>query len=251
MGLKSPLLRLVIAIVTGAFTWWVYVKFARYMGFQRPEFLASILLGSVFLHELGHLLSFERHGIPCAMSFVVIAGGTSPLDIKAVERLPDTHKAEAYIAGMFGNIVAVAIAAMVYMGGLCSAVDVERVANLNASLIVFNLIPLAIFDGSRFVKVLFRNIAPRKETLLFELTSVPVAVAMLALLIYKGHATPALPLVLWGLHRRSHEENHDDGAARAMTLEQRIWWAVLFTILVVGSAVVYSTTNDWILLRPT
>src|SRR3989344_7558459 len=113
--MQSILVRVLIASVTAALSWYAFYWIALYFERSDAIFIANVLLGSVLLHELGHLLAFKRHGVKCWMFFLVILGGVAPLDLKQEKRLSSRAKAEVALAGMFGNIAAVLIAVALYV----------------------------------------------------------------------------------------------------------------------------------------
>lgn len=241
--LYNPFVRFVILVVSGVLNWYAFVWIATKMGIHRPEFEATALLVAVLVHELAHATAMWRHGIKSVVFFAVILGGTSPLDMDEFDKLRDGRKAEIMIAGLFGNVAvgcaAVVLGAMRYL----TQVEVDYVLNMNAALVLFNMVPILGFDGSRFIRLLFHNINPDWDVPLFELTAAPVAVAMMVLLYIKGSVTIAIPLILVELFFKSR--HHDTSVRGTMNREEQIYWGIVYATICVAAIVVFTHTNTW------
>ncbi len=239
------LFKVAVALATSAFSWWVYLQIALSLQLPRPHFLASALLISVAVHEMGHMIAFIRHGVPCAFFILVVMGGTVPLSKEKLEALPDNASAEIALAGMFGNMLVAAVAIVGYYIGAVSEDSAGRLINMNASLMLFNMIPLVIFDGARFVKVLFHNISKKYARLIFEITSIPVIFGMMLLLYYRGSIVMALPLILVGLGRSMDKTDNGGLSTKEMTVVDRIVWAIVYTYIVCVALIGFVLSPNW------
>lgn len=123
--------------------------------------LAFIVLVFVCVcaHEFGHILMGRHFGIRTPEVILSPIGG-----IANMERLPDVPSQELLvsIAGPLVNVVIAAVliaAGGLSLGGLLNitfeqASLLERLALVNASLVVFNLIPAFPMDGGRVLQAL-------------------------------------------------------------------------------------------------
>jgi Zn-dependent protease len=167
------------------------------------------------------------------------------LDRKKEAKLSDNAEAEIALAGLFGNVVFGMLVVAAYFAGKLSADSASRIINLNASLVLFNLIPIAIFDGSKFVTVLFHNLSPKFCRFIFDFTSVPVLLAMLLIVYLRGSVTPAIPLILFGLFRRKNHAGDDKSERKPMLMWQRVAWAAVYTYMVLAALVAFTLTPNW------
>src|SRR5437899_6183797 len=114
------------------------------------------LFGCVLLHELGHALTARAFGIRTPDITLLPIGGVARL-----ERIPDEPKQELLIA-IAGPLVNVAIAAALifFLDHRAAASDFgdfntprvamwDKLATVNITLVLFNLIPAFPMDGGR------------------------------------------------------------------------------------------------------
>jgi Zn-dependent protease len=121
--------------------------------------MALLLFGSVLLHELGHSLVAQRQGIKVNSITLFLFGGMAAIDDE-----PKTpgKMFQVAVAGplmslalfaLFGGIARVAPLPNA-IGGEVAALLLTRVASLNLSLALFNLIPGLPLDGGQMLKAL-------------------------------------------------------------------------------------------------
>jgi Zn-dependent protease len=241
--IRHPFARVLITIASGVGNWFAFVWLFREIGIPNPTFEASALLVSVLVHECAHAIAMKLYGVPSLIVFFVIAGGTSPLDTETYERLRDGRKAGIALAGMLGNVAVACVAIVLGVQGYLTHGQVDHLLNMNAALVLFNMIPILGFDGSRFVRLLFHNINPAWDVELFELTAVPVAVAMMVLLYLKGGVTIAIPLILVELYFKSRR--HNTAVRGTMNRDEQLYWGIVYAVLVVGAIIVFTHTSNW------
>ncbi len=113
--------------------------------------LVVALFACVLLHELGHALTAQRHGIRTHDITLLPIGGVARL-----ERMPTESRQELLIA-LAGPAVNLVIAAVAY-GALALWPDpdplgfVPRLAAANLALMGFNLLPAFPMDGGRVLR---------------------------------------------------------------------------------------------------
>ncbi|MEP6573963.1 MAG: site-2 protease family protein [Gemmatimonadota bacterium] len=119
-----------------------------------------VLFACVLLHEFGHIFMARHFGVRTPDVMLLPIGGVARL-----ERMPEEPKQELLIA-LAGPAVTLAIALLLYAGlrlahvslafddAIAQAPLLVRVMYLNASLLVFNLIPAFPMDGGRVLRSL-------------------------------------------------------------------------------------------------
>ncbi len=147
----------------------VWIGVSHYaQGGQRAAFegvlFISLLFACVLLHEFGHVFAARRYGVQTPDITLLPIGGVARL-----ERIPEKPSEELVVA-LAGPAVNVAIAAVLFLalGGLPSmdaGTQVQnpavgllgRLAWVNISLVVFNLIPAFPMDGGRVLRALLAS----------------------------------------------------------------------------------------------
>jgi Zn-dependent protease len=121
----------------------------------------TLLFLCVLLHEFGHVFAARRYGVQTPDITLLPIGGVARL-----ERIPE-KPAEELVVALAGPAVNVAIAALLFLvlGGLPpmdAGTQVQnpgvgllgRLAWVNISLVVFNLIPAFPMDGGRVLRAI-------------------------------------------------------------------------------------------------
>ena len=119
-----------------------------------------LLFLCVLLHEFGHVLAARRYGVKTPDITLLPIGG-----LARMERIPEAP-AEELVVAIAGPLVNVAIAALLFaaLGGLpapeaattemptTGRALLERLAWVNVTLVVFNLVPAFPMDGGRVLR---------------------------------------------------------------------------------------------------
>jgi Zn-dependent protease/CBS domain-containing protein len=149
------------------FTFFLLLALLGVMDWARTHHLPSVLEGlalflciflCVLLHEFGHALTAKRYGVKTKDITLLPIGGVARL-----ERMPSKPIQEFWVA-VAGPAVNVVIAAVLYtlllaFPALASVRPegpgfVERLAQINLGLVLFNLLPAFPMDGGRVVRSL-------------------------------------------------------------------------------------------------
>lgn len=237
------------ALVTAFLNWLVFYFVASKFNSMDPDFIAWILILSIVLHEIGHLMTMEWFGVKTHMFFAVIIGGAFP-DFKFRQRFESLNwssLAGIYLAGVTMNLVMALYGYYLYANDNITMLQFSQITNLNGALILYNLLPIWIFDGGRFAKALFDSIPEHKDysfaiTIFVAIAIVGIMCKILGLrdFIY------TIPLILWGLWNKATNDDPDGSTKpEAMTRNQTIGWSVYYLLLVIAGMIMLAMTETW------
>ena len=112
----------------------------------------SIILAfiSIFLHEISHIVVAKKNG--CKFNnFKIHIYGTNAEFIN-IDELSKREKIEIYLAGPCMNLV---IAFIFFLVGLIiNNSIIDKIININLSLLFFNILPAYPLDGSRILEII-------------------------------------------------------------------------------------------------
>ena len=121
----------------------------------------TLIFACVLLHEFGHILAARRFGIPTSDVTLLPIGGVARL-----QRIPERPSEELVVA-IAGPLVNVVIAGLLILmlGRQTRMEDIQyiaspggellaKLASVNVSLVLFNLIPAFPMDGGRVLRSL-------------------------------------------------------------------------------------------------
>ena len=155
------------------FLLWIAVADYRSGGFEAAKssiIFVLLVFACVVAHEFGHILTARNFGVKTPEVTLLPIGGVANM-----ERIPEDPWQELLVA-IAGPMVNVVIAALlIVMGGFTVAelqsIDLEkatllqRLALINISLVVFNLIPAFPMDGGRVLRALLAmRLGPQRAT---------------------------------------------------------------------------------------
>lgn len=161
-AVKGTVIRIHLTFVL-FLAWIAITAYAR--GGQRAAMegvlFISLVFASVLLHEFGHVIAARRYGIKTPDITLLPIGGVAQM-----ERIPEKPSEELVVAlaGPAVNVVIAGILALV-LGGLPHigvGLNLEnpgvsllgRLAWVNVTLVLFNLVPAFPMDGGRILRAL-------------------------------------------------------------------------------------------------
>ena len=144
------------------FLLWIAISDYRSGGFEAAKssvVFVLLIFACVVAHEFGHILTARKFGVKTPEVTLLPIGGVANM-----ERIPEDPWQELLVA-IAGPMVNVAIAGLlIVLGGVAvgelQSIDLEkatllqRLALINISLVVFNLIPAFPMDGGRVLRAL-------------------------------------------------------------------------------------------------
>ena len=121
----------------------------------------SIILAfiSIFLHEISHIIVAKRNG--CKFNnFKIHIYGTNAEFIN-IDELSRKEKIQIYLAGPCMNLAIVCIFFLV--GLIINNSIIDKIININLSLMCFNILPAYPLDGSRVLEIILSEKILYKE----------------------------------------------------------------------------------------
>ncbi|HEY6005661.1 MAG TPA: site-2 protease family protein, partial [Anaeromyxobacter sp.] len=122
----------------------LFAAFALYWQLWGWKFAAGFL-GSIYLHELGHVVALRRAGIPASAPMFIPGVGA----FVRMRRAPPDARTDAQV-GLAGPVVGAAVAvALALLARLTGSALLLAVAHAGAVVNLFNLTPIWSLDGAR------------------------------------------------------------------------------------------------------
>ena len=121
----------------------------------------SIILAfiSIFLHEISHIIVAKRNG--CKFNnFKIHIYGTNAEFIN-IDELSKREKIQIYLAGPCMNLAVACI--FFFVGLIINNSIVDKMININLSLLFFNILPAYPLDGSRVLEIILSEKILYKE----------------------------------------------------------------------------------------
>ena len=121
----------------------------------------SIILAfiSIFLHEISHIVIAKKNG--CKFNnFKIHIYGTSAEFIN-IDELSKREKIQIYLAGPCMNLAVACI--FFFVGLIINNSIVDKIININLSLMCFNILPAYPLDGSRVLEIILSEKILYKE----------------------------------------------------------------------------------------
>lgn len=209
--------------------------------------LTLILTISVFLHECGHWLMMRSYGLRAGMIFIPPLGAAVYPDKEYKETFKSLPRLADVVISLAGPVVNIALAGV----GLFIATTSENpklglaFASINASLALFNLLPVAIFDGGRYARALFASTNEEQDKQLAVIFSIIGLVVGGAMLITGKLDYYALMLV-YGAQIYSRTDNPADAESpRSMNWTQSKRSAIIYIVLIAASWILVQSIPNW------
>ncbi|MEN6410976.1 MAG: hypothetical protein ABFD44_14835, partial [Anaerolineaceae bacterium] len=132
--------------------------------------LAVMIVASLGFHELGHILALAVRRIPWKLRFGLAGAWTeSPKEIRA--GLSNYTNSLIHLAGPLFSLLYALLAMLVHRFWLPDQPQLMQLANLNAQLALFNLLPLGeASDGGKFLHKAFASLNEKDDRRLMLLT---------------------------------------------------------------------------------
>lgn len=140
---------------------WMYYRVGGWGAAWQGVLFIVLLFGCVLLHEFGHVFAARRYGIRTPDITLLPIGGVARL-----QRMPDKPGQELVVAlaGPAVNVV-IATALFLVVGRVADSTSLARIEDprvdmlsklawVNVTLVVFNLIPAFPMDGGRVLRAL-------------------------------------------------------------------------------------------------
>jgi Zn-dependent protease len=130
----------------------LFAAFAVYWQMWGWRFAAGFL-GSIYLHELGHVVALRRAGIPASAPMFIPGVGA----FVRMRRAPPDARTDAQV-GLAGPVAGAAVAvALAALARLTGSELLLAVAHAGAVVNLFNLMPIWSLDGARGFNALTRT----------------------------------------------------------------------------------------------
>ncbi|MBV1867681.1 MAG: site-2 protease family protein [Marinosulfonomonas sp.] len=143
----------------------------------------ALLIGSIFLHEMGHAWGCLVQGLPVRRIMLYGGGGFCEH-----ARSPSRYEQELIVAmGPIVNLAIWAVASLIepFLPNGNLAWAVYMLANINIFLAIFNLLPVHPLDGGKlFQLLLMRFMSPRTATRISGGVGVLIAVIWVPMMIF-------------------------------------------------------------------
>ncbi|OGL61158.1 hypothetical protein A2752_01785 [Candidatus Uhrbacteria bacterium RIFCSPHIGHO2_01_FULL_46_23] len=223
-----------VAIISAAISWIIYWGTARAWGTNEAALTATVLLFSIFFHELCHAVVLESSGVKTLMVFMAVGAGVMPVP-QAVARYKDLHSsrmAAVTLAGVTGNLVIALAATAMKSAGILNASWTDWIRLTNAGLIGLNLLPAGTLDGGRFARLLFDSVSEDHDYRFARLMGAVIMLAVGLTIAFHHRFTPLAPLIIIQLYKRANDDDPWGSASKkAMTLPQQRAWATAYIAL--------------------
>ena len=140
----------------------------------------SIILAfiSIFLHEISHIFVAKRNG--CKLNnFKIHIYGTNA-EFTNIDELSKKEKVQIYLAGPCMNLAIVCIFFLV--GLIINNSIIDKIININLSLMCFNILPAYPLDGSRILEIILsEKILYKKVNDIISKISYMIAIGLIAI----------------------------------------------------------------------
>ncbi len=239
-----------ITFATAVANWYVFFLIAQALKLDTPEFLATILILAVVVHEIGHMIVLESYGVKTYMFFAVILGGVGPQKayVEKFKALNWGQASAVALAGVMGNIVVVLGGLLCYGLGYISGWQFSQIANLNGLLIFWNLIPFGSLDGGRVAKALFDSIPENEDGKYVFIFRITILIGAIVLLFF-NFTNVFIAFYVFFLsikYRANNDDPNGSYSEKAMSKSEYNKWAIVYLVLFLAGLALASVFPDWL-----
>lgn len=131
---------------------------------------------SIFLHEISHIFVAKRNG--CKLNnFKIHIYGTNA-EFTNIDELSKKEKVQIYLAGPCMNLAIACI--FFFVGLIINNSIIDKIININLSLLFFNILPAYPLDGSRILEIIVsEKILYKKVTDVISKISYMIAIGLI------------------------------------------------------------------------
>ncbi|WP_196001164.1 site-2 protease family protein [Clostridium sp. 1001271B_151109_B4] len=161
-----------------------FIVFFILLSFNNSIILAFI---SILAHEGMHILVAKRKG--CKFNDIQVHIYGTSAQFANIDELNKKEKLQIYLSGPFANFIIICI--FLCVGFVSNNTLIDKMININLSLLFFNLLPAYPLDGSRVLEILLsQKIVYRRANDIISKISYAIGAILLAIFIivfaYKG-----------------------------------------------------------------
>lgn len=206
---------------------------------------AGILVGSIALHEFGHLAAYHYYGHRGGIIFLPPLGAVMvPSDFEKAKKMHLWQKAVTAFAGPGVNIAIAIVGAAMTVSASTRSFGLMLIA-LNGSLAAFNLLPFSIFDGGHIAQALFESADEAGDQRILK----TVRMAMLgcfAAIVLMGQFSLMPILFIWRITKAADEDDplgylKPEAMRHRQVMKMTRW----FTLAALASLFVASVFRYW------
>lgn len=198
---------------------------------------AWLLVGSIAIHEFGHMLAVYAYGGKPNLLFIPLLGAATLYTNEEFERLNWFQRAILGLSGCIFNFLILVASILIYQFGEGGKYWLFLTA-LNSSLVVFNLLPLGIFDGGHFARALFSSLDEKDDRLFARAVTSLSYIACFTLAVM-GKLTFFHVGIAFGMLDGSRKDDPREAySPRAMTRSQAIWLTLFYCLMLFVAMVI-------------
>lgn len=169
-----------------------FIVFFILLGFNKSIILAFI---SILAHEGMHILLAKRKG--CKFNDIQIHIYGTSAQFANIDELNKNEKLQIYLSGPFANFVIICI--FWGISFVSNNTMIDKMIDINLSLLFFNLLPAYPLDGSRVLEILLsQKILYRRANEIISKISYTIAVVLVVVFIivfaYSGVVNISIPI---------------------------------------------------------
>ena len=131
---------------------------------------------SIFIHEISHIFVAKRNGCKLNNFKIHIYGANA--EFTNIDELSKKEKVQIYLAGPCMNLAIACI--FFFVGLIINNSIIDKIININLSLLFFNILPAYPLDGSRILEIIVsEKILYKKVTDVISKISYMIAIGLI------------------------------------------------------------------------